>query len=341
MTFASGVSEIAFFKNSSVFVDFFFVLSGFVLAHAYINEISITFRKYIVTRVFRIMPLHLFMLSIFLVLEVVLFVIYQYGVVLRGEPFTGDNSLSDIIPNILLVHSWTDFTNRLSFNGPSWSISVELFLYIAFFVTLLISKAVRPLVWFAIAIGSGYLYVNEENLINDYLFRGLFSFFLGVSSYLVYQKIYGLNLKYIIASVIELALIIGVVVVVTLNSNYRLFLPGVYFSLVVLFFAFESGILSQGLKTKPFIFIGVLSYSIYMTHYFILSMFKATALVASKFLSEPLVSQGAVVKIIDLGSPIYNTIAAVILVGAVIVISSLTYRYVERAGINAGKALRI
>jgi len=338
MSFSSGISEIEFFMQSNAFVDFFFVLSGFVLTHAYAGDSGLTFRKYMISRIFRIAPLHLFLLAIFLVLEIIVFFAYQYGLDIHGEPFSGKNSIVEIIPNVLLVHAWTDFTRHLSFNGPSWSISVEFFLYIVFFFTLLVK--IRTIAWIVISLIAGYFFIIGLAPINDYLFRGLFSFFLGATTYTIYQKNQDIDLTLPLASFIEISLVICLFIVITLDSQHRFLFSGAFFTLIVYFFAFENGVLSKLFRSKLFVYIGILSYSIYMTHYLVLSVFKASVLVISKVFSVSLISQGEKMKSIDLGSPLYNSFAAFVIVGAVIFLSTFTYRGVERKAITVGRTIQ-
>ena len=47
------VTELPISRNAYAFVDFFFILSGFVIAMKYTNT-STTFKNYITTRFFRI-----------------------------------------------------------------------------------------------------------------------------------------------------------------------------------------------------------------------------------------------------------------------------------------------
>jgi len=336
-SFSSGVGELEFFRKSNAFVDFFFVLSGFVMTHAYTANFGLTFRKYMISRIFRIAPLHIFLLAIFLLLEVVVLVAFEYGLNIRGEPFSGKSSVLEIIPNFLLVHAWTDFTYHLSFNGPSWSISVELFLYMAFFFTLFAKGAFKALVWISISFMAGYFYIYGLTPINDYLFRGLFSFFLGAIVYSIHLKNDHTNFNFVVASSVEIILVFSLVFVITQDSKYRFLFSGCFFALMVFFFAFEKGVLSKILKMKPFVFVGVLSYSIYMTHYLVLSIFKASVSVVSKLFSASLIIQEEKVKSIDLGNPGFNSLATVIIVAVVIFISTFTYRHIEKRGIKIGK----
>ena len=67
---ATPVLNNNFIYNSDLFVDFFFVLSGFVIAYSY-RQIN-TYRHlkvFLKKRVSRLYPLHLVMLLIFVVIE--------------------------------------------------------------------------------------------------------------------------------------------------------------------------------------------------------------------------------------------------------------------------------
>ena len=62
-----GFSEWDFFRSAGLMVEFFFTLSGFVLAYRYGEEPidGDGFRRYMISRFFRIYPLHLAMLLLF------------------------------------------------------------------------------------------------------------------------------------------------------------------------------------------------------------------------------------------------------------------------------------
>lgn len=339
MSFSSGFTESEFFRKSNAFVDFFFVLSGFVLTHAYAGNLSLTFRKYMISRVFRIVPLHVFLLLIFLLLELALLLAFKIGFDIRGEPFSGKSAVAEILPNLLLVHAWTSLTNQLSFNGPSWSISVELFLYIAFFATLLVKGYVRTLIWCSISVLAGYLFVHGFVPINVYIFRGLFSFFLGVTAYSVYCASCNASFNNGLASVVEVGLVLGTFLIITFDHIHRFLACGAFFAVLVYVFAFERGVVSRLLKCKPFVVIGILSYSIYMTHYLVLSVVKTSILVLSKMFSLALIRHGEKMKEIDFGGPMINSLSAILIAVLVIYVSMLTHRYIERPGIKLGQKM--
>src|SRR5690606_1003601 len=103
-------------------------------------------------RFFRIYPLHLVMLAVMLGLELAkLLASQKAGFTFNHPPFSAENAPSQILPNLLLLHSWTPYTDSLSFNYPSWSISIEFYMYIALFVSVILFRNHKALVWFTVS----------------------------------------------------------------------------------------------------------------------------------------------------------------------------------------------
>src|SRR3954454_23635049 len=95
-------------------VDFFFVLSGFVLTWSWRPEVSAG--RFWWNRVARIWPLHLTTL--------VLAVVAGVGVAISGVA---------LVPNLLLVQAWWPQQHvYFGFNAVSWSLSCEVFFYLCF-----------------------------------------------------------------------------------------------------------------------------------------------------------------------------------------------------------------
>ncbi|ODR99854.1 hypothetical protein AUC68_01590 [Methyloceanibacter methanicus] len=116
-------------------VDFFFILSGFVIMHVYRTRMTSNsdYLVYLRKRLARIYPLHLLTLMVYIALAVCA----AYGLFSFENP---DRYPADaIVPNLLLVHAW-GVTDDLTFNYPSWSISAEFFVYLLFPVLLLATR---------------------------------------------------------------------------------------------------------------------------------------------------------------------------------------------------------
>lgn len=162
MHIVSSITELNFFRGSRLFVEFFFVLSGFVLAHTYGFK-SVSFKKFIISRTFRLYPLHLFMFIVFILLELSKLIAYKYGFL--SKPFTGNKALSEIIPNLLFLQSWLPWFKTFSWNFPSWSLSVEYYMYIIFFFTLFIKSNFKYIIWFLFSLISFYMLINNLEII--------------------------------------------------------------------------------------------------------------------------------------------------------------------------------
>lgn len=118
-----------------LFVDMFFILSGFVISYSYPSKSTgiRSYGRFLVRRIARIYPLHLLTLLIFVALAWI-------GIV--GP--TSHASPLDFAYNLFLVQAW-GVTDHLSFNSPSWSISAELFCYLLFPLLMLGAASVPPL----------------------------------------------------------------------------------------------------------------------------------------------------------------------------------------------------
>ena len=140
--FSIGTAALPAFAHAWLFVDFFFMLSGFVMAHAYDDRLArgLPFGAFFALRLARLYPLHAFML-----LAWVPFVLFKQYLWLRGvgdsEPFA-ENDLATFVANVLMLHS-TGVTQSLSWNFPSWSISAELLTYALFHQLVARSAAAR------------------------------------------------------------------------------------------------------------------------------------------------------------------------------------------------------
>jgi peptidoglycan/LPS O-acetylase OafA/YrhL len=128
--------SLSFVQHSFLFVDFFFVLSGFVIAHAYVtrlwslNEASL----FVVRRVGRLWPLHIFVLGLLIAFQLAKAVAERLAGMSIGEPAFSEATpaiVSAIWTNVLLIHS-LGIHDKLTWNGASWSISTEFYTYLIF-----------------------------------------------------------------------------------------------------------------------------------------------------------------------------------------------------------------
>ena len=116
-------------------VDMFFMLSGFVMTHVYHRAFSESvtrhYRSFLFARVARIYPLHLLILVLFV--ATALASQWTSGATLgslRNVPLQGSELVSAFVANVFMVQGLD--AGKLSWNYPSWSISVEFMAYLLF-----------------------------------------------------------------------------------------------------------------------------------------------------------------------------------------------------------------
>jgi peptidoglycan/LPS O-acetylase OafA/YrhL len=339
MHLVGSITELDFFRGSSIFVELFFVLSGFVLAHGYGAKKDLAFLGFMRSRFYRLYPLHLFMFLVFLLLEIGKLAAYEYGgFTFNNIPFTGSTAISEALPNLLLIQSWTPMTNHLSFNYPSWSISIEFYLYFLLFLSIVLFNKFKNIIWCSIAVTALSLIASESELLVGPVLRGLSCFFGGALMYLLYKKVAHIRITKLSGSILEVSIVITVVVVVKSEFVYQSIAATILFYLAILAFSFESGIVSSLLKLRPFQELGKLSYSIYMTHAAILFCLTSTMIVLQKFTGielAPMINQS---RCLTLGGAGVNNLMLLVILALVIFISSLTYRHIELKWQRIGKA---
>ena len=334
-------TQWSFFRGSGLFVEFFFVLSGFVLTHGYAFKKELNFKNFFIARSFRIFPLHITMLFVFLFLELGKLIASHYGLNLNNRPFTGSMSPSEFIPNMLLLQSWLPNTITLSWNPTSWSISTEYYMYMIFYSTLLLKQNLRYIAWAIISIIAFYFIIKEVELGIDFT-RGLSCFFAGGLTYLVYKKYHEkITLSPTLFTIIESILIISVITIVSFKHiEHRSFIGSVLFIVQVFIFAFEGGAISKLLKFRPFTHLGKISYSIYLVHPAIIFIMLSITMVSEKLFHQNFTLIALSKKTIDFGGAFYNNIALFLSITIIILISNLSYRYIELRGQAIGNRIK-
>ncbi len=133
-------------------VSFFFVLSGFILTYVYRDAGPISLRHFYRARIARIWPLHLCCLLLAILLLTI------------PEPFNP----GVLAANALMLHAWIPLDRYFfSYNYASWSISTELFFYLAFPFLVTCS---RPALWRVLLLSFGMvlaidLYCHWQHLL--------------------------------------------------------------------------------------------------------------------------------------------------------------------------------
>ncbi len=345
----NALTEWNFFRNAYLFVPFFFSLSAFVLSHKYYSKTfdSIELKSMLTNRMFRLWPLHITMLLVFLMLEGGKLFAESRGISFTYPAFAGKNSTDEILPNLFLLQSWLSSFSDLSYNYPSWSISVEMGLYLLLATILYTFNTLRSYAFAFIAILTYILLINRIDHLRMHAFIGLFCFSMGALTYRIYDKIKHISINHQLMTGLEILCVALIIFIITLDIGNKYIASTLVFCLTILVFSFEGGVTSRLLKLSPFTYLGKISYSIYMTHAALIfcttAVFKILSKVTNTSFLEvhPLINAGSNIKVsfFNLVSTPLNNGLVLLLLLTVIAISHVTYRFIEQPGQKLGRAL--
>lgn len=312
--------------KSYLWVDLFFILSGFVLAYVYHASFQSGFsgpvyRRFMQARFARIYPLHLFMLALFVGYECLqwwLNAIGADGMRALEPPFTNGQSAPTLITNLLLVQTlhW-----RAYWNEPAWSISAEWIIYftLPFVIFLLLrlrthwlagiaAVVVLPLVAIEWRFGDlGLYYAGWPMLV-----RCFCGATLGILVFRCYHQ--GLFRPMASARLTTPVLVLNLVILSIPG-------PGV---LSVLGFAWLTLCAARLPQDQPHVlngrlvlYLGKISYSLYLVHWLVVDIVRDGSLFATGLAPH------------EAFSPVVQLFLLVMMVAVVIAMSDLTFRYVE------------
>jgi peptidoglycan/LPS O-acetylase OafA/YrhL len=258
-------------------VTFFFVLSGFILTYVHWDDFRggalklQTARRFWLRRFARIYPLHLMMLLVF---------------ALWG-PHLETNTPAAFVLQLGLLQSWVP-SLLFSFNQPAWSISDEAFFYAVFpFVALALVRA-RPTVTqcvFAACIivlptmlVVSAVHIPHQAVMYNSLYFPLtqLPFFLcGVLVAHVFARS-ELQLKDSLWTTAEIVVFSGFLAAALVPIAAPLaptVLTAPLAVLMVFVFAHSRGMLSRLFSARPLVYLGEVSFAIYMVHLIIVESF--------------------------------------------------------------------
>lgn len=301
-------------------VETFFVLSGFILSHVYLEAAGdkrFSYGGFLWARLARVFPLHL----------VTLFGMIGLGVAATLAGIAIDGSLTnwrDLPAHLTLTHAW-GLASSSAFNHPSWSISAEWFAYLSFpafaFVAWKMRERPRLATGLATAFALG-LYAAFEPLAGYSLTEATFRwgalrivpcFALGCALYLVHRRGSLPHAGWI-------ALASGVAVLVSASLGMWDAITVLAAGGLILGLGSVDNARAGALGSKAGVYLGEISYSIYM--------------VCAPVL---LLATNVAARITGADDKRFHVIVWLMLVAAIPVAAMATYHLVERP---ARKALR-
>lgn len=273
-------------------VSFFFVLSGFILTYVYYGE-KIQYSRFMKNRFLRIYPLH---------------IVTLFGAILFSPLATTDLQESPIalLMNLLLLQSFFGISEfAMTFNSPAWSISTELGFYLLFPILLLFIR--RAIVIFSTIIMAlflfGYLmiYLGMEaeqyfwSFMHTHPLGRLPEFVAGIIAGRVFLQHrdslneLGVEKRRLIANALEIGLLLACIwLILNLRELVQPLLQiagldfvvyflrsGLFplFMVLIIIYAAGSGIVSKLLSHRILVFLGEISFALYLVHQIVIRAF--------------------------------------------------------------------
>jgi peptidoglycan/LPS O-acetylase OafA/YrhL len=264
-------------ENGTIALPFFYVLSGFVLTHAYSSRgpASIQKRNFYFARIVRLFPAYAVAFVLFLPIAV-----EKY---LRHPVANTDGVHTYVLGGLLslfALQAWTPLSQ--AWNGPGWSLSVEAFFYFIFPLVLPIIVKMRPA---RLAIVLGFLWfsmisltiAHEHNVIppgvwgSYIMYQPLFwmpTFLLGMATYrLTTQWSLVPNRIATVISVTSLASLLVLAGLLSPRVGGDFLVNGgaaPLIALIVLAYSHPRSLSTRVLGSPPLEFLGAASYVIYI-----------------------------------------------------------------------------
>jgi peptidoglycan/LPS O-acetylase OafA/YrhL len=317
-----------FLDAGGVWVDFFFILSGFILAYVYGGNFlnfgfRVTLKKFALARFARIWPLHATVLLMIVGLGMAKWALVSlYGIEASSSAFYG-RTPEGFLANIFLIHV---LNPAWAWNPPSWSISTEMFAYLMFPLLYLwrvkqgqyvvvLATVFLGLYWMAGAFPSDLQFSGVR-----LLFNGIIEFVLGVCAF----QFRGLLSQLTRGQAGALQLLFLSCSIVMIEVDAPMIFVAASFALLITACFEDHGVVAEIFKSKPIHFLGRISFSIYMTHWLVIQISDMTF----NFLGPKIAS--------DFLLGMLPWAKVVFIYAGVFVLSSLTYTWIE---VKARKSL--
>ncbi len=277
------IGDNSFLYNGFRGVDLFFVLSGFILMHVHGEDFRTlganALRRFYVLRFFRVYPLNTVVLLALLPIGIGMPGVVDWFRMDHGVPIpyhSHDFSAAGFVQSLLLAQTWT-VLKLGEWNGPAWSLSAEVFGYAMF--PLLACGLVR---WRSAAACAAAAFASltvlmvllvrfghtQDSPTGSFgLIRMIFGFVAGMGMARCFRllpasaRLAGLPLGSAAAAA-SVAFIALALAAPWANMLVVFGFCGLIFAL-----AFQQGPVNALLSSRPAMFLGRISFSLYMIHY--------------------------------------------------------------------------
>jgi peptidoglycan/LPS O-acetylase OafA/YrhL len=265
-----------FVEKGYLAVDLFFMLSGFVLTHVYRRAfsegVSKHYKRFLLSRVARLYPLHIMVLLLFVATALTSRLLeYAATGTLETIPIHGPRSLAALLANLFMLQGLE--AGQLSWNYPAWSISVEFAAYLLFPFLLPTIWRTSPPYKIALAIVLigilglfSYYYGGNFNQWDgpQTLLRCLPEFTLGTLLYTAFRS--GAYTPILGSDFVSVLILITTLSVLHFGGPDLAVV--LLFAVLILSVVVNTGTVATIAHRQPLIWLGNISYSLYLLHGF-------------------------------------------------------------------------
>jgi peptidoglycan/LPS O-acetylase OafA/YrhL len=243
--------------NGAYGVDVFFVLSGFVLSHVYTGSFNSGLRwdqvrQFLTFRLARIYPVHLATFAIMMALFA------SYAMTARNSGLPGRYDVATIMSSLTLTNAWIPGIQTP--NMPAWSVSAEWFAYLLFPALCFFISYRRWVAPLYVAVGLGLAFVEPFGSYD--LARVLSGFLVGMAAYALKPVLCRFNARHAAGPLVAVAIAAW-----AWQQNPQVTIGLLLFSILILSLTDPKDLLSRTLSLPALIYLGEISYSLYMVHW--------------------------------------------------------------------------
>lgn len=331
------LAHTKFLQSAMMSVDFFFVLSGFIMSYVYHGHFnrkvtSANFRHFVGARFARVYPLH-FVTTIWAF--ICSFFILRFANAIDPASI-GEYNLKALPACIFLLNGFPLFPT-FPLNVPSWSLSTEWWVYMIFpFIApvifslkpvgklvaiLIVAIFYSTVVFYGPSSGPVYQYLADhlQSMVPfNAILKCVAGFVLGMLLYTLYRQKFG----YFIIKRDWFFVLILFALILAMHFGITKILIVACFALIILSASYNNGRVKHLFDRKAFQHIGNWSFSIYLVHYPLIFMYfifrlrsDPSYLAESIFLKEQNFMAGLVL--------------CMIILALTMLVSAFTWRFIE------------
>lgn len=313
-----GLRELNPYLNR--FVDFgkygvvaFFVISAFTISKSLEAASEFDFFRYLLRRFLRVAPMYYLALII---------AFFLGGNFFYSEQFNVENDFISLIWHGSFFN-WIDIKYQNNLIGIEWSVPIEFFFYLVIPLFYFLFRKSNEAIIISLIISGlfssfGYLIYRSSDFPYEAfhwsLIKYFFSFIFGIAIYLIFKSDWDYFEKYKYPNILFILFSLSYLAYIVSGFSYPDFFTTLFVGFIILACKQKSFISCLMFENRFIIFIGNISYSIYLTHMLLFHH-------ASRYLT------------------VFNNPFVVLF--TTLMISSCTYFLIEKPFIKLGKKIAI